>query len=94
MFVNTKILVNVSIIPSLTGNEAKIESVNDRGRFIKNHSLYKEKRWILFNDIPILLLIEALIYTVHVAESAFHTTSGNVAPVPVVILRAASPQQV
>jgi len=41
MFVNTKILVNVSIIPSLTGNQAKIEYVNDRGRIVKNHSPYE-----------------------------------------------------
>jgi hypothetical protein len=41
MFVNTKISVNVSIVPSFTGNHAKIEYVNDRGRFLKNPSPYE-----------------------------------------------------
>jgi hypothetical protein len=41
MFVNTKILVNVSIVYSLTGNNAEIEYVNDRGRFVKNPSPYE-----------------------------------------------------
>jgi hypothetical protein len=41
MFVNTKILVNVSIVPYLTGNQAKMEYVKDRGRFVKNPSPYE-----------------------------------------------------
>jgi hypothetical protein len=41
MFVTTKILVNAGIVPSLTGNQVKMEYVNDRGRFIKNHSPYQ-----------------------------------------------------
>jgi hypothetical protein len=39
--VNTKILVNISIVPSITADNAEIEYVSNHGRFIKNHSPYE-----------------------------------------------------
>jgi hypothetical protein len=54
-------------IPSLQGFHTEIEYVNDGGRIVKNHSLYKEKRLIIFKDSGNSMFTQLPVYTVHVA---------------------------